>query len=108
MNIEELNNLMNCICLQSVIQNDIKKFTTIEESNNIQYKYVASEKTNIIFECLTVYRHSITNLNTGSIVKNKDERDCCNIPFLYCPICGTKTKNIIEDNSFYAKLQIQK
>lgn len=105
MNTEQLNKLMNCICLQSVIKNDIKKFTTTEELNNIQYKYVASENSAIIFHCMTIYRNTITNLNTGNLVKNRAEKDCCNIPFLYCPICGTKTKNIIEDNSFYSKLQ---
>lgn len=101
---EKLNEIMNCECLQSIIENDKKKHTmNISRfgENTIQEPNDCSE---IIFECFTSYRSKYID-SKNYVTKNRTEKDYSGVPFLYCPICGTKTKHDIPEDSYYHQFQ---
>lgn len=105
MNKEKLNTIMNCECLQSIIENDSQKHSREEERLGTKVIESSNDNGEIIFECFTSYRRKIIN-NNNQIVVDRNQKDYCGIPFLYCPICGTKTKNNVYKESFYAQFQV--
>jgi hypothetical protein len=105
MKIEKLNDIMNCQCLQSIINNDRNKHTIESERFGCKTIQTPNENSEIIFECLTSYRSKSINLNTNRTEKDRNEQDYCGVPFIYCPICGCKTKLDIPTESFYAQFQ---
>lgn len=105
MNKEKLNTIMNCECLQSIVDNDSEKHSREEERHGIKV-IESSNDGEIVFECFTSYRRKIINKNQNRIIGDRNQKDYCGIPFLYCPICGTKTKNNVYKESFYAQFQV--
>jgi len=105
MNKERLNEIMNCKCLQSIIEQDEKKHTMDEERFDTRIIHNAKGNGLIIFECFTPYRRKMINLKTDITEIDRNEKDFCGVPFLYCPICGSKTKHEISTESFYAQFQ---
>ena len=103
MNKEKLNEIMNCECLQSIIENDNEKYSMEEERFGEKNIFTSNSNT-IIFECVTSYNHKQFD-SKKQIVKDKNEKNYCGIPFLFCPICGVKTKINIPKNNFYAQFQ---
>jgi hypothetical protein len=105
MNKESIDKIMNCQCLQSVIENDQKKHTVTDECHDgTTFIQTATDKSLIIFNCLTFYRKKVVDkFGRASLDRLEDEH--CNIPFLHCPICGTKTKHNIPEESFYHQFQ---
>ena len=104
MNKEKLNDIMNCECLQTIIANDSKKHTIEENRGGIKTIQTSNECGEIIFECFTSYKNKVFD-SKNNLVIDRNEKDTCGIPFLYCPICGTKTKHDIPKESFYEKFQ---
>lgn len=107
MKIEKLNEIMNCECLQSIIEHD-KKTHTIENEILGGYKIIQTpydDCSRIILECLTSYRSIGINFNTGRKEQDIPEHDHSTLPILYCPICGCKTKHNIPTESFYSQFQ---
>lgn len=102
---EQLNKTMNCECLQSIIKND-------EDGHLVDSKQCGSqiiktpnrESSEVIFKTFVSYHHKIID-SSNNISKDKVEPYYCSIPFLFCPICGTKSKQDIPENSFYFKFQ---
>ena len=73
----------------------IRKQAPDENSGDETFINTAIDKSVISFDCLTFYRKQLVN-KFGHCTIDKTQKEYCNIPFLYCPICGTKTKqNII-------------
>lgn len=100
MNKEDLNKIMNCECLQYIIDNDSQKHSREEDRFGLKIIEKSNDKGEIIFECFTSYRHK--RINNKNIIMDRNQKDYCGIPFFYCPICGTKTKsNAI--GSFYER-----
>jgi hypothetical protein len=104
MDSKKLNKIMNCNCLQHIIENDKNKHTL--ESIRFNEKNIQEALGGrIILQCLTRYRSINTNLENNRILKDRQEDDYCGIPFFYCPICGTKTKENTIEGDFYHKNQ---
>ena len=107
MNKEDLDKIMNCKCLQSIIEND-------KESHNLsQTRYEGDstlketpiDKSEITFNCTTLFKKEVVSTK-GKTIINRTEKYHRNIPLFYCPICSTKTKhNVPQDDSFYYQLQ---
>ena len=91
---EKINNVMNCNCLQDIIEYDENSLISITT------KPLKSE---IIFEIIGLYRETICERET--IVKDRNEECGKSVPFLFCPICGMKSKLNIPKGSFYRKFQ---
>jgi hypothetical protein len=105
MNKEKLNEIMNCQCLQSIIENDKNKHTVDEDRmDGCKTIQTPNEHSQIIFKCLTSYRTQVID-NINRIIKDRNEQDCCGIPFLHCPICGTKTNLDIPKESYYTQFE---
>jgi hypothetical protein len=104
MNKEKLNEIMNCECLQSVIENDKNKHTIEYVDHGGVKTTKISNDSKIIFECVTSYRVKKID-NRNYIIKNRNEEEFCGIPFLYCPICGSRTKLDIPKKTFYDQFQ---
>lgn len=104
---ERLIKTMNCECLQSIIKNDEEKHTNEYTRLGKIFKRISS-KADIYFECNTHYKETITDITFNRIEKNISSESKCGIPFLYCPICGQKSKTIVPKDSFYHKFQINK
>ena len=104
MNLEKLNEIMNCECLQCIIKND-------EDKHNIDNEYLDEKviqnslDVDIIFSSHMVYQNTKIDKKTNHIKIDRQERDFCDIPFFYCPICGKKSKYNISYSSFYYKFQ---
>jgi len=105
MNNEKLNEIMNCKCLQSIIIQDEKKHTMNEDRLDTRTIQEPNGNGQIIFECFTSFRNKKINLKTHRTEIDRNEKDFCGVPFLYCPICGIKTKHEIPTESFYAQFQ---
>jgi hypothetical protein len=105
MNTEKLNEIMNCNCLQEVIKNDDKKFTREESQHEKSITYKLHSPSIIVFETCTNYRKTVTDIKSGRVEVDRRDTDTCGIPFLYCPICGQKTKNIAPEDSWYNQFQ---
>lgn len=111
MNKKDLDVLMNCQCLQSIIKNDMDRHTFEDKKmiNRCGLEDKFSHKQTVIDShilqptCLTSYREEKSD--RGIAFKNKIEKMHSNIPFLYCPVCGTKTKQTIPEESFYCQFQ---
>lgn len=101
---EKLNKIMNCDCLQSIIENDKKKHTMNVERFGEKIVQEPNDCSAIIFQCFTSYRSKYFN-SRGYMTKDRTEKDYCGILFLYCPICGTKTKLGISEDSYYHQFQ---
>ncbi len=105
MNKERLNEIMNCKCLQSIIEND--NTGRDEQWMGLRTIVVPYDKyvSPITFECSTSYRRTVIDLETNRTTYDRDEQKSCGIPFLYCPICGSRSKHEIPKDSFYYKFQ---
>ncbi len=101
MKIEKINETMNCKCLQKIIENDKVKHTFSKDEHGIKTTQTA-ESVHIIFECITNFRIKKNSIKNDSLV-NKNDEEQCGIPFFYCPLCGTKTKNNIPESGFYSQ-----
>jgi len=101
----KLNEIMNCKCLQSIIEQDEKKHTMDEERFDTRTIQNPNGNGVIIFECFTSFRNKRINLKTQITEIDRNEKGFCGVPFLYCPICGSKTKHEIPTESFYAQFQ---
>lgn len=72
------------------------------------YKHIQDPKdtSKIIHTCITNYRFQQIK-DFGKFgqhkVYDRNESDEFNIPYFFCPICGTKTNNQI--NEYYNKIQ---
>jgi hypothetical protein len=123
MNIEKLNEIMNCDCLQKIIENDLQKcnylgstsllgvhrkdYKKAMENGRISILELKPVNCEIYFDTRINYRKILTPIIKNHITCdtgiNKMVEEYCGVPFLYCPICGTKTKSIV--NGFYSKFQ---
>ena len=121
MNIENLNKRMNCECLQCIIRKDDKRFTFDREERGIRYISKSNERGTINLFSDVSYRIKKINMKNGNILRENDgyntnmkighvfmdrnESEKISIPFLFCPICGTKSKIETHPDDFYTKLQ---
>ena len=108
MNLEKLDEIMNCNCLQNIIKNDQNKYNSEHEMLGKKYIFTPNSNGIVIFECITEYRSKIIDSNTNRVEKNVGQTDNCGIPFIYCPICGKKTKTDVPEESFYHDLKNKK
>ena len=104
MNKEKLNEIMNCGCLQSIIENDKKKHTMNVERFGEKIFQTPNDCSEIIFECFTSYRNKYID-SRNYVIKDRTEKDYCGVPFLYCPICGTKSKHNTPEDIYYHQFQ---
>ena len=107
-NLEKLDKIMNCNCLQNIIKNDQNKYNS--ETENLGKKLILTPNSNgfVIFECIPKYRSKMIDSKTNYIDKNVGQTDNCGIPFIYCPICGQKTKISVHKEDFYYDLNNKK
>ena len=111
MNKEELDNIMNCKCLQSIIENDKNSHNRQESITRYEEELTIIEtpidKGEIIFNCFTIYRRESirTNEMQSRLISSLRKEDEKSIPLFYCPICSTKTKHTITQDSFYYQFQ---
>lgn len=111
MNKYDINGIMNCQCLQGIIQNDMSKHTFEDkdecnrglEELKLFHRQTAKDCSQIQLTCITFYRDE--KFDKGRAYIDRMDKDECNIPFLYCPVCGTKTKHDIPEESFYHQFQ---
>ena len=103
---ERINEIMNCECLQKIIDNDNEKHSKETESFfGLRTIKKSHERSNILFGCSTYYKVKVIDTEKHITLKDRNDEDFCDIPFLYCPICGTKTKHNITKESYYAQFQ---
>lgn len=107
MNKDKLDQIMNCNCLQSIIEHD-KNANTFDNKNKNGHVHSkkADDTGEIILESLVSYQHKIIGTYNISI-KDRMEHENKSIPFLYCPLCGTKSKHDIPVDSWYFKFQVK-
>lgn len=87
---EELNNIMNCNCCQTIIEHDeIKHNINIEKSDKKLIQNILNVQ--LLFNTKVRYSNHVSDLKTGALIKNKREVEFNHIPILYCPMCGEKT-----------------
>lgn len=112
---------MNCDCLQCIINNDDKRFTYDNEACGIRTISKSNERSFVSFDCNVSFRLKKINTHTSNKFRDSEnykmyipvgkdfmdktvtEKTC--IPFLFCPICGTKSKIETQIDDFYGKLQ---
>jgi hypothetical protein len=112
MNKDDINGLMNCQCLQGIIQNDMSRHTFEDKDDcnrgfrepKLFHRQTAEDRSHVLqATCLTFYRDE--RFEKGRAYIDRVDKEYSNIPFLYCPICGTKTKHNIPEESFYHQFQ---
>ena len=103
MNKQRLNEVMNCQCLQSIIETDKKKYTFEDDNLGQKTTCKANDNSKIIFECYTSFHKTVISNDRTKF--DRKQEDYCGIPFFYCPVCGTKTKLNIRNNSYYSQFQ---
>lgn len=106
MNKEELDNIMNCKCLQSIIENDKEShnYSQTRYKGDSTFKETPIDKSELSFNCTTSFKKEVVNTH-GETIINRIEKGSKNIPLFYCPICSTKTKHTITQDSFYYQFQ---
>jgi uncharacterized protein YqeY len=97
---EHLNTIMNCLCLQTIIDNDNNLYDRTDELFGTRYIYKHID-TKIIFKSVSEFRH--TQIRNNRIEKDKKDYTYSGIPFIFCPICGKRTNAII--NTYYKNLK---
>ena len=95
---DHLNTIMNCQCLQTIIDNDNNLYNRTDEHFKTKYFY-NHINTEIIFKSVSIFRKTHITNNRVEI----DKKDCAHsgIPFIFCPICGKRTNAFI--NKYYEK-----
>ncbi len=94
MNNDQLNKIMNCNCLQSVIKNDEKRYTMVDTRGGYNIAYKVTGQTKIQVGCDVKYTRN-----------GNPAEHFLTIAVLFCPICGEKTKHTVEKGSFYEQCQ---
>jgi len=104
MNLEKANEIMNCECLQGIIKQDEKRHNFVSETSDLKITQTPISAT-INFFTNVIFHNKKVDLEHNYLRKNIRDNEFHTIPFLHCPICGTKTKQDIPEDSFYHKFQ---
>ena len=104
MNKEDLDKIMNCKCLQFIIENDKESHNLSQTKYGESLKETPIDKSEITFNCTTLFKKEVVSKHNETII-NRTEKNHRNIPLFYCPICSTKTKHTIIQDSFYYQIQ---
>jgi hypothetical protein len=115
MNKKQLNETMNCECLQCILEERKNAYTNEKEEFDRTITEIAYDNGDISLECYMGYfqkivakKHSKMGVKYNELESQRNERYLNSIPFFYCPICGCKTKIDVNKSSFYFQLQKQK
>lgn len=102
MKIETINEIMNCNCLQKIIENDKVKHTFSKDEHGIKTIQIA-ESAHIIFECVTYFRIKKNSIKNDSLV-NKNDEEQCGIPLFIVHYVVLKQKIIYLKGVFIHNL----
>lgn len=106
---ENLNNTMNCNCLQSILDYESDRHTVVESLYDFQSIEKSTDNGQIFFIYRIPYtRRVIRKDGRFTIDETHKFRDSDVIPIFFCPICGKKTKINVMEGDFYYKCQNNK
>ena len=95
---------MNCQCLQTIVDNNKTNHTIDDKYSSANHVIQIPQSAYVIFSTIVHYKHKEIHPKHGAII-DMSKQDINDILFIFCPICGTKTKIKITKKDYYAQFQ---